>query len=306
MRTSPLRWTLLGLALFVVSAVGGYAIAAVVDDDGGARSSERQTGPSTTTPDGAPQATGRQPPDGQTVVASALGILGWWDGGRWVANDGAAPPVDPGLGFTFLPLAGPPAAAIGGPLGTTCEIATGQRFVELTPPFSGTNVVAVSGVGRPFPRRVEPLDRASATYQTAAAEALATVGITDAKPDLTQLLRVDLDGDGSDEVLVGAERRSGAELIDAEDGDYSAVLVRRLAGRDVRTQVLNHHVGEDDGSGGVVFLRQYRVAAVADLNGDGTLEVAIASDYYEGADLEVFTGAPGGDLRSVLAVGCGA
>jgi hypothetical protein len=167
-------------------------------------------------------------------------------------------------------------------------------------------VVAVSGVSKPLPRRVETLDRASATYKAAATEALATVGITDAAPTLTQLLRIDLDGDGSDEVLLTAERRSGDELIDAEAGDYSAVIVRRLAGDGVLSQVLNFHKAEDDGSGGLVFLQQYRIVSVADLNGDGGLEVALSSAYYEGSGLEVFAGSGGGDLRSVLAVGCGA
>lgn len=306
MRTSALRLSFLGVALLAVSAVVGYAVAAALDDDATSPRAQAETDGSSTTLDSDGASNGAEPPGGQTIVASALGVVGWWNGSAWVANDGPAAPVEPGLAFTYVPLEGAPVAATGAALTTTCEITTGQPFVELTPPFSATNAVAVTGVERPLPRRVEPLDRASATYRTAATEALATVGIVDPQPELTQLMRVDIQGDGSDEVLFTVERRSGGALVDAKKGDYSAVVVRRLAGNGVRTQVLNHSVGEADGSGGLVFLNQYRIASVADLNGDGSLEVAVSSEYYEGAGLEVFAHAGGGDLRSVLSVGCGA
>lgn len=308
MRISGLRLSLLAITLVVVSALVGYAVAAVVDEDDASPRPSTETDGSTTTPDGGPAAVGPQPPDGQTIVVSALGLVGWWNGTAWVANDGPDAPAEPGLGFTYLPLEGPPTPATGAALTSTCEITTGQPFVELTPPFSGENVLAVSGVARPLPRRVEQLDRASDTYRAAATEALATVGIVDAEPDLEQLLRIDIDGDGSDEVLLTVERQSGDTLVDAEAGDYSAVVVRRLAGSGVVTQVLSHSIGDSDadGSGGLVFVEQYRIAAVADLNGDGTLEVAVSSTYYEGSGLAVFGHTKGGDLRSVLTVGCGA
>ena len=315
MRSGALRSTVIGLVLLLVSAAGGYGIASVLDDDGAPSSTATTDSSTTTVPGDAPAGpTGPQPPDGQSIIVSGSLVLGWWDGDSWVRNDGPAAPLVAGLGFTYTPLEGGLVTAIGGAPITACGIPEDLPGVELDPAPTEEHRVAVTGVARPLPRRVEPLDRASATYRTAAAEALATVGIDDDAPELTQLYRVDLDGDGSDEVLITAHRRSNAELADAEPGDYSAVLVRRIDGGGVETQVVAHSLAEgpdddddDDGDddGGLAFRYDHRIDAVADLNGDGTLEVVVDSPYYEGSGTTVHAVASGGQLDEVLAATCG-
>jgi hypothetical protein len=47
-----------------------------------------------------------------------------------------------------------------------------------------------------------------------------------------------------------------------------------------------------------------RVIAIADLNGDGTMEVAIGSVYWESAGVSVYEFA-GGALHEVMSSGCG-
>ena len=47
-----------------------------------------------------------------------------------------------------------------------------------------------------------------------------------------------------------------------------------------------------------------RVMAIADLNGDGTMEVAIGSVYWESAGVAIYEFA-GGALHEVMSSGCG-
>jgi hypothetical protein len=50
---------------------------------------------------------------------------------------------------------------------------------------------------------------------------------------------------------------------------------------------------------------RFVIAALADLNGDGSMEIAAYTDYPEGSALAVHEAAPAGDWREVLTAGCG-
>jgi hypothetical protein len=295
-RSSRLVWALLGVVLVLVGAAGGYLVSAALDDDGTA---------STATDDGASSTTTPAAPSGAAVpiVTSSLGVIGRWDGHAWVRLDS---PVPTGIDFTFLPLGGRPIPATVRSVGTTCEISqeTTLPFVELDPTFDGDRVIAVHGVADPLPRAPEELDRGSDTYRRAASDALRTVGIKDPKPDLRQLLRVDLDGDGSDEVLITAERIDRSDQSVAK-GEYTAVILRRLVDGQVRSEVLEHFAVADRDDAETPYLLEHHVAAIGDLNGDGTLEVVLASDYYEGSALTMYTDVDGRLVKG-LGAGCGA
>jgi hypothetical protein len=308
-RSNRLTWALVAVVLVLVGAGGGYLLAGAVDDDG----SPTVTGDTTSTTGSAGSPGGSAPAaEGTSVVLSSIGVVGWWTDGGWVPAGDGTPPIRGGEQFTFVTLGGPRGTATGGELGTTCEITEPYGAdVELDPPFpdpdDGTTQLAVTGVTDPLPRAAEPLDTKSATYAEAASAALSGVGIHDAHPPIAQLLRADLDGDGSDEVLITATRIRGKALTKARDGDYSAVILRRLVDGQVRSQVLAHSIASSEGGdASFAFVHEYRIAAVADLNGDGRLEVAVASHYYEGAAIDVYAERDAGQLASVLATGCGA
>jgi hypothetical protein len=120
-----------------------------------------------------------------------------------------------------------------------------------------------------------------------------------------QVVRADLDGDGTDEVIVVVERLSDPQGLLATDGDYSVAFVRQLVNGDVHTAVLSRSIASIT-PGATRYILVARVAAVADLNGDGRMELALQQVYYEGSGTQVFEVQPGtGRLVDILGGGCG-
>ena len=112
------------------------------------------------------------------------------------------------------------------------------------------------------PRRV----RTGAGYEAEVRRFLGARGVEVAQARVTRVLRVDLDGDGTDEALV--EATSGGIAFSAPKGTYSLVLLRALRGGRVVETALEMLPNRP---GGVMHVAQVR--AVADLDGDGRMEV---------------------------------
>lgn len=168
---------------------------------------------------------------------------------------------------------------------------------------SERDVVAVGGAWNAMPRTPVVQGTTLPTYQEAISTLLRDQGIDDPVVNITQILRVDLEGDGMDEVLVSAHRRRGMGTS-AAAGDYGVVVLRKVVGGEVRTIPLAEEYYPDE------CLAEcapaiYRVSAVVDANGDGLMEVMLASQYYEGEGKALYTVDSNG-VREVLAWRCGA
>jgi hypothetical protein len=148
-------------------------------------------------------------------------------------------------------------------------------------------VIGVNAPWNPMPRKATQADVTQDKYVTAVRDLLIGKGIAKPKVKIKQLLRVDLDGDGEEEVLISATRYvNEAELISAKAGDYSLVALRRVVAGKVRTQfVVGEVYPKSDVNG---LLNTYEVGGLLDLDGDGTLEVIVRSYYYEGGGTQVW------------------
>jgi hypothetical protein len=158
-------------------------------------------------------------------------------------------------------------------------------------------------VAEPRPRPVEQWNTDAPTYQQAAVDVAAGLGAT-TPPTLTQLLRADLDGNGTDEIVVAAEHISDQAGLSPTAGDWSVVFLRRVASGGVATDVLASSVVGGAGGSGGGQLERIQVATLADLNRDGAMEVALAgrSQAGEWTSIHAFAGdeAP----AEVLRAGC--
>ena len=247
-----------------------------------------------------------------TVVLGPESVAGWWDGEDWVvAEKGPSEvPVEGGETYTVVRLAAPLVTASGSAAKEGCETNPGSSIVEVPglervfgqeepPPL------AVSGVETPRPRDVEILSPASNVYRQAAAEVVKNQGLNDPDVQVVQVVRADMDGDGKDEVIVVAERLTDKQGLFAQAGDYSFVFVRRLVDEVPVTTVVSESIPSTEPDS-TPFINSQRVAAIADLNGDGRMELAVSLRYYEGAGMNFYEMERGGTFPEVLRSGCGA
>jgi len=106
-----------------------------------------------------------------------------------------------------------------------------------------------------------------------------------AKARINQIFSVDLDGDGTKEILIEASTKpdmTEATMEKATAKDYTTILLRYVKGGRAVTKVLAHH----DGRSGTLEGAD-RIRGVADLNGDGVAEIVLSSNYYEGTNAAV-------------------
>ncbi|HNY29930.1 MAG TPA: hypothetical protein PKO15_03495 [Fibrobacteria bacterium] len=152
-------------------------------------------------------------------------------------------------------------------------------------PEDARPVVAVQGEWNPFPRSPKPQGTTNKTYQQVVRDVLAKNGLRDVPIAIGRMDRIDLDGDGTEEVVLHAQ----AEGTQTQDGKlsffYSILVVRRLE----RGTVVDHILPQG-GTAGTALGRDLdwsnrmdlTLDGYADLDGDGILEILVsehAVDY---------------------------
>ena len=241
-------------------------------------------------------------------------FLGAWQQDRWQeATDPGGNPIRPGVEagtpFTISNLDGESSAVLGENTEACFDDRVGPAIdVEVAPPDPpgfGYNAVAV--LQQPWPLKPRPVAvTASApdAYRALGEAAFADEPVDATQGDIEQLVVADLDGDGTDEALVSFEFAQPSAGPGAP-GDLAALLLVEVGTRTSDTVLLStidQELGED---GLFEVIERYRVLDVADLNGDGRMEVLVHAWYYEGASVLVYT-YDDGELTEVLATGCGA
>ena len=131
----------------------------------------------------------------------------------------------------------------------------------------------LSGGAASAPRRVRT-EKPTPVYEAACRRFLAGHGVAVKRARVTRVLRVDLDGDGTDETLVEASAGQPANAAPKES--YSLVLLRTLRGGRVVETALECL---PDLPGGALAIAQVR--AIADLDGDGRMEVLTTTQGFE-------------------------
>lgn len=168
----------------------------------------------------------------------------------------------------------------------------------------------VIGLGAPWnasPRKPKTADTTQTVYVESVRDFLKARGIADPKVQITRILRVDLEGDGEDEVLINATNYFGQrdEVLTRtpKRGSYSIVMLRRVAAGKVQTQLVAGELYSKADASNAPNI--YKIAAILDLDGDGKLEVIVRSFYYEGSETTIYRCEPG-KIEPVLSVECGA
>ena len=193
------------------------------------------------------------------------------------------------------------------PEGEPCE----ETLVVSLSPKPENGVIAIAAPWNALPREPKATDTTQKVYIDAVRDFLKTKGIEQPKVKIDNILRVDLDGDGEEEVLISAANYFGkADRVPMRSpaGSYSMVLLRRVVAGKVETQLVAgefHPKAYVSKEGSFDAPSIYKVIATLDLNGDGKLEVVVASNYYEGEEITIYRYDPK-KLETLLSVACGA
>jgi len=185
--------------------------------------------------------------------------------------------------------------------------------ISLSPELE-EGVIAIAAPWNALPRKPKVTDPTQKAYVDAVREFLETKEIKQPEVKIDNILRVDLDGDGEEEVLISATnyfRKDESVPMRSPAASYSMVLLRRVVAGKVETQLI---VGEfypkaypkaKQEEGSFDAPNAYKVIATLDLDGDGNMEVVIHSHYYEGGETTIYRCDPK-KVEALLSVSCGA
>jgi len=240
-------------------------------------------------------------------------LFGAISDGKWIKADETAKLIGEETTYRVYGLTQALGDAKGGKPTSEGEPCDETLTVSLSPETE-KGVIAIVAPWNALPRKPQVTDPTQKVYVEAVRDFLKTKGIEKPEVKIDNILRVDLDGDGEEEVLISATNyfsKDESVPMRSPAASYSMVLLRRVVAGKVETQLV---VGEfypkaypkaKQEEGRFDAPNVYKVIATLDLDGDGKMEVVIHSYYYEGGETTIYRCGPKKN-EALLSVACGA
>jgi len=227
-------------------------------------------------------------------------LLGGTQDGEWLSPETVVPYLSGGEVYQLYDVGGPSGLTEGKePLpDQTCPL----HWVATDSGFQDGLTVGMTGNWNATPRLVEEHPTDTPVYVDAIRSWLIDKGFAEPVVEISQILRVDIEGDGTDEVLISASHFVEPTGHDVEFGDYSLVLMRKVIGNSVETVplVADYYYQEVANQ----FPLTYTTTFPADLNNDGVMEVIVGVERWEGSGVIVFE-IDGTNVHPVFEALCG-
>lgn len=214
------------------------------------------------------------------VDASRGQLFGASRNGDWLTGEEAASFVEEGREYRLFGLTDTLGTHTGGSIQPAGEICTNPSLSVDNLPAGRSDVIGVTGSWEILPRVSVVQDTTQQIYRERIADHLEDHDIQVSSVELDQVLRIDLEGDGVEEVLIVSNRLRGSETM-AMAGDYGVILLRRVIDGEVRETPLEAEYYPEECIGECAP-SSFRVSNVLDLNADGILEVVTGFRYSEG------------------------
>jgi len=158
----------------------------------------------------------------------------------------------------------------------------------------------------PQPRIPKNIDLKNAEYLKIVNAFLSTKRITYKVKELKQAVKIDLDGDSQDEVILTASRIMEYEERKPNTAydEFSFTLLRKIVNGKVQNILIEGEFFPK--SRNEYDSYDFSISSIADLNGDGKMEIINYGAYYEGNGTKVFEiiGNKAVEVKK-LTVGCG-
>ena len=180
----------------------------------------------------------------QIVETKSRYLLGASSGQKWIKAERAAKEFKAGTSFRLYSLTSEVGTTKGGEVHPEEDVCPETQVVSnLKTPESA--VIGLAASWNALPRPVRVTDTGQAVYRTAVRSFITEHGLKNPEVKITQILRVDLDGDGEEEMLISATNYSsedGSAPTSGRKGDYSFVLLRRLRAGESRNETCGRRV----------------------------------------------------------------
>ncbi len=257
----------------------------------------------------------KQKPGHPIVEMEADYLVGGSKGAKWIDTENLAKTIKGGERYRIYGFDSYLGNGLGAKPVKSEPLCTDTILVKVTRSSTSVRrkiaVMAVAGEWNALPRVPRFVVTPDASVREAVARILIRNGIRQPTVNISQVIHVDLDGDGVDEVLVCAGRHDGRPVTPTSHvsphitpGDYSLVLLRkRIKGRLKDIVISGEYFPKSKEAFGGPTVDCIR--AVLDLNGDGNMEIILKYRYFEGEGISIFDLTKSNN-RAVLSVGCGA
>lgn len=136
-------------------------------------------------------------------------------------------------------------------------------------------------------RPVEETQVDTPVYTAAVADWLVSQGFTLPFVKITRIVRVDLEGDGVQEVFISATSFLDSSGHMTQQGDYSIILMRKLVNGEVVTVPVVADLYTSPGPE-QTFPLTYLLASLLDLDQDGILDLIVEVNRWEGGGVMVY------------------
>jgi len=235
-------------------------------------------------------------------------VLGAQQDGKWFTSEQTGKNFNQARSYDLFTLEGKAGSVKANRAEADVDVCPDVWLVPITPePDPDKSFIGVNATWNAQPRIAKKGALTVEAYVKATSDLLAKNGLAKSKAKLTQHLRVDLDLDGEEDVLIAAEQYQLREddafvPTSTKAGDYSVVYLRRVVNGKVKTQMLVGDFYRTAADFNVPW--SHEVSGLLDLDGDGQLEIIIHSAYYEGATTTVWK-LQGGEYVKVLELACG-
>jgi hypothetical protein len=178
----------------------------------------------------------------------------------------------------------------------------GERYIGSDFSTYVPNVIGVAQGWDVTHRLWEDIAVDTPVYYGAVTGWLFSQGITLPNVQITRILRVDLEGDGVDEVFISATHFEDESGHMAGEGDYSIILMRKIVGSEVSTVpvVADLYTAQ---TAELNFPYTYSIAGLLDLNRDGTMELVVGLTRWEGDGVAIYE-IDGPNVTQVLSAIC--
>jgi hypothetical protein len=229
--------------------------------------------------------------------------------GKWVKADQAAKSVTGQMTYHVYSLTEQVGQTQGSKPKSVDEPCPDTLMVSLSAKPKG-GVVGLAAPWNALLRRPRIVDPTQQVYVDAVRDFLKTKGIDQPNVKIDNILRIDLDGDGEEEVLISATNyfsKDKSVPMRSPAGSYSMVLLRRVVAGKVETHLMEDEFYPKAYTKAPEFNapNAYKVIAVLDLDGDGKMEIVVGSNYYEGEATTIYRW-NSKKVEALLSVACGA